>query len=230
MQIIVRKLAGNHPYIRVAAGTFRTCKSTKLTGKFKKNAYTFGGTYGTSKRMSKKEKAVATLIIAGWSRLEAYFDVYPTAINRNRADARVNLILGKESVMNFMQKKVEAAAERSGATLPWALGVIKTAVDDSQDAAVKIRGAGVIVDLHTREKDTGVPTEAGVFAGFTDPLLPEYAPPQLGPGPGAGPGPPVSVQGPGPPPPPNGVPTGPPIAPDPLGPPVPDPLGTPQHR
>lgn len=173
------KVWKSHPpstreYIRTAAGTFVIINKTRLDSNFRENIYSFGGHWTPPSRLSSREWAFVSLIIAGYDPVRAYLKLFRTE-DEGCARTKAYLLIRKERIMTAIKDAIEKAGKDTGATLEWAMETIKETVEESDKDSIKIRGAGMIADLHTKDKDDR-PTGGGmlgVFKGFGAGELPE---------------------------------------------------------
>ena len=180
-QVLKRGIAGNKSYIRTPPGTFMIKDNVRLDNEFRENAYNFSGKILKGERLSKRERMFVALISLSIltenyrDPVKTYLGIFPTT-KEVVARAKVKALIVKEKIVTAIKNTINAAGEETGANLEWAMNTIKKTVDASASDAIKIRGAGMIADLHTKEKE--IPDQmAGAFKGFTE--LPESEQKQL---------------------------------------------------
>ncbi len=168
----------NREYIRTATGTFVIRNNVRLDSNFSENIYSFGGRFQSRSHLSSREWAFVSLIIAGYDPVRAYLKIFRTE-NEGNARTQSYLLIKKERIMTAIKDAIEKAGTETGATLKWAMGTIKKTVEATDKDSIKIRGAGMIADIHTKDKDIrSAETEMlGSFQGFTE--LPEGEKKQL---------------------------------------------------
>ena len=160
-------------YIRTASGTFVIWDKGCLDSNFRENIYSFSGRWGRSNRLSLREKAFVCYIILGCKPVEAYLRAFKTA-SVERARQRAYMLITKERIMTAIKEAVEEAGEQTGATLEWAMKTIKDTVEKTDKPSVKIRGASIVAELHTKDKSGGAPGwPSDPFQGFSVKELPE---------------------------------------------------------
>ncbi len=183
MEILTHGIAGKRRYIRTLAGTFPVWGRGKLDSNFRENMYNFSGRTFERSLLSKREKVLVEFVGLGMDPVTAYLQLYRTT-DIDIARQKVFGLLTKDKIMTALKETIKQAAEETGATLKWSMQKIKDTVDKSVDEKVQLRGAGMIADLHTKDKDTGPEpgAEGGEFAGFAElPPSREVPPPPIGP-------------------------------------------------
>lgn len=177
------KVSSDNPreYIRTAAGTSIIWDKGRLDSNFKECIYSFGGKLTRHTNLSLREKAFVVFILLGLDPLAAYLRAFK-ATNEYRARLRAYILLAKGEIVEAIRKGIEEAGESSGATLEWAMKSIKGTVEGSKSDSIKLRGAGMIADLHAGEKNSS-PADGLLsgFRGFGAEALPEGDTKQIGP-------------------------------------------------
>lgn len=154
-------------YIRTASGTFAIWGKARLDSNFREFIYSFGGHPPNHNRISRRERVFASLIVLGYTPAEAYLKVFRTKNERN-ARLRAFDLLKRGKMMTAISDIIREAGERTDATLEWAMKTIKETVESSDSDSVKIRGASMIADLHTKDKNGGGPgAPSDPFLGFS---------------------------------------------------------------
>ena len=173
-EVLKRGALGTREYIRTAAGQFAIWDGGYLSSNFKKCIYNFSGKTHPSGRLSQRERIFVSMMALAISTgnyadpVEYYLKVFKTN-SESIARVKVKLLIEQERIVSAIKKSVESAGEETGATLEWSLETIKKTVDESKSDAIKIRGAGMIADLHTKENASPTGGEmAGAFQGFTE--------------------------------------------------------------
>lgn len=160
-------------YIRTAAGTFVIWEKARLDSNFRDYIYSFGGHRPDPDRVSNRERVFASFLVLGCTPAEAYLKVFRTKNERFARISAFNLIT-KGKMMTAISDAIREAGERTEATLEWAMKTIKDTVEKKECSdSVKIRGASMIADLHTKDKDASPPgLGPGSFQGFNAGELP----------------------------------------------------------
>ena len=127
--------------ITTVCGTFRPdCKTHRMTNNIAKYPSNFVPNKGAQKllhrkKLSKKEQAIARLVMLGTEEIEAFKKIYPEAKSEVYIRQKISTLTNKKKWKSYMSYEFTKLLDKEEMTKKWGLRVLKQIAEDTKAPA-----------------------------------------------------------------------------------------------